>query len=222
LRQTSILRLFPVKLETNVLYGLLTKVASPPRWISSTNIKTVAKYPFTSARYQYFALRRRQTLIIAMHFLRSLVFSAVLYASAVFSATIPIDGEKDVEITIKIQPMAGGANVGVSERLVFSMIQVNSPLSAHLHVILSVYAFSEFSSLTINHQDYCNYIPCARDQDCPRNSCSTCNTDIFRVGFTFRKSTGINNMLISKNYSATPSDASWERRIYELPARAGS
>ena len=65
-----------------------------------------------------------------MHFLHTLVLSA-LHASTAFAATIPgggCAGEKDVEVTIKInheQPIAKGAGVGFSEQSVFSMI--NSP-----------------------------------------------------------------------------------------------
>ena len=69
-------------------------------------------------------------IIITMHFLPTLVLSA-LYVSATVAVTIPgggCAGKKDVEVTIKInheQPIAKGAGVGVSEQSVFSMI--NSP-----------------------------------------------------------------------------------------------
>ena len=56
-----------------------------------------------------------------MHFLRTLVLST-LYASAAFAVTIPgggCGGEKDVEVTIKIN------HEQASEQSVFSMI--NTP-----------------------------------------------------------------------------------------------
>jgi len=69
-----------------------------------------------------------------MHFLRTFVFS-VLCASTAFAATIPGGGfnGEDIKVTIKIhhkQPIPAGAGIGVSEQLVFSMI--NSPPSAHI------------------------------------------------------------------------------------------
>lgn len=110
-----------------------------------------------------------------MHFLRPLVLSALLYATAAFAATVPVggpSGEGDVEVTIKIhheQPTGKGAGVGVSGWLVCSMI--NSPLSAHVYVILCVDAFSKFSSLT--YVDPPCYYPCDSSVDC-WGECSDC------------------------------------------------
>ena len=60
-----------------------------------------------------------------MHFLRTFVFSAVLWASSAFAVTIPVGGcgGDAIEINIKMQheqPIPKGAGeVGVSEKLVF-------------------------------------------------------------------------------------------------------
>jgi len=56
-----------------------------------------------------------------MQLLRTLVLSALLYASTTSATTIPggVSAGEDVEITIKVhhgQPIADGAGVGVSER----------------------------------------------------------------------------------------------------------
>ena len=153
-----------------------------------------------------------------MQFLRALIFSAVLYTSASFAATIPRGPGEDLEITIKIHPVAEGGNVGFTKQLVFSTI--DSFLSAHIHVILCVYSLRTLSSLTDNRQSYCPEIPCGSDQDCPR-VCGGCNSDIYRVCFTFCKCPGITNMLISKNYSALTSGV--ETSAYtSYPARAES
>ena len=130
-----------------------------------------------------------------MQFLRALVFSAVLYASASFAATIPVGGQEDVEITIKMHPVAEGGNVGFSDQLVFSMI--NSFLSPHIHVILCIYSFSTLNSLTNNRPLECATFRCMADADCPA-FCSGCNKNTNRVRFTFRKSPGPTNMLILK------------------------
>ena len=78
-----------------------------------------------------------------MHFLYTLVFTSVVYASAAFAATIRVGGcdeatSKNIEIDIKVHHEQSAAEV--SEQLVFSMI--NSPLNTHINVIVCIYAFS--------------------------------------------------------------------------------
>jgi len=91
------------------------------------SIKAVAKYPLTSGQYLSLTSRKRYTLIIiAMHFLRTVVLFS-LYASAAFAATVLDPGyakEKD-----------GGSP------LVFSII--GNLLSAHIYIILGIYTFSD-------------------------------------------------------------------------------
>ena len=138
-----------------------------------------------------------------MHFLRTLVFSSALYASAALAATIPVGGEnlKDVEITIKIHstgiPNGAQAAVSLSEQSVFSTIN-SLPERPHLFV----YAFSPFSSLMVNTIKCKNFV-CTTDSDCPAK-CSGCDQTSNRVRFNFCKSTRKISMLISTNYSATP------------------
>jgi len=172
------------------------------------SIKAMGKYAFTSAQHLCFTSRTRQTLIITitMQFLRTFVLSA-LYASAAFAATIPGGGwagEKDIKVTIKIdheRPIVNGASIRISEQSVFSMI--NSPLSAHNPVILCVYVFRTLSSLIKEATHFsCWDYQCASSSDCP-SWCDGCDTAAGRVSFNFRKSTGIINVLMYKNYSAS-------------------
>jgi hypothetical protein len=73
-----------------------------------------------------------------MHFLRTFVFSAVLWASGTYAATLPIGGcagGNAVEVNIKIQiPTPEGAGeVGseISEKLVFN--DKHSPEYSHFY-----------------------------------------------------------------------------------------
>jgi len=128
-----------------------------------------------------------------MQFLRALILSAVLYASASFAATIPRGTGEDVEITIKIHPVAQGGNVGFTKQLVFPTI--NNFLSAHIFV-----SCRTLSSLTNTN---CSSYRCHDDADCP-GWCGGCDQDTKRVCFTFCQSPGITNWLIFKIYSACP------------------
>lgn len=75
-----------------------------------------------------------------MHFLRTLVSSAILCVAGAYALTVPVGGyagENDMEITIKIhheQSVPTDAEIGISEQLVFSMIK--SRLRAHILMLL--------------------------------------------------------------------------------------
>ena len=109
-----------------------------------------------------------------MHFLRTIVFSAVVYVSAAFAATIPIGGcdeatAKDIEsdITVYHKQLAE-----VSEQLVFPMI--NSPLNTDIHVIVCIYAFSN-PNTSLSKNLVCFPNPCFTDLQCQAfPTCKTC------------------------------------------------
>ena len=111
-----------------------------------------------------------------MHFLRALVFSTVVYASAAFAATIRVGScdeaiAKDIEIDIievyHEQPAE------VSEQLVFPMI--NSPLNTHIHVIMCVYAFSKLHTSLSSYPHCRPGIKCVSNVQCQRHAgCGWC------------------------------------------------
>jgi hypothetical protein len=141
-----------------------------------------------------------------MHFLRTLVFSAVFCASAAFAATIRVGdcngaAEKDIEIDIKVhheQPAE------VSEQLVVSNDKL--PLITHTHVILCIYAFSMLhSSLTKNL--YCPPgIECVYNVECQNHDgCKWCRSSDYTVSFgTVPEWLSLANNLICMIYSANP------------------
>jgi hypothetical protein len=109
-----------------------------------------------------------------MHFLHTLVFSAVFCVSGALAATIRIDqsdcaGEKGIEIDFKIpdeRPIPKGTNVGTSNQLVFPIIN-----STHIDVIFRIYAFSILTSLT---HSACVGAACGVDAQCIIIGCSRC------------------------------------------------
>ena len=136
----------------------------------------MGKYSFTSV------FCRRQSLSIAMHFLRTLIFSALLCASAASAVNIP--GEQ------------------VSNRLVISIIK--GPLTAHTNVILCVYAFRRgLSSLVKKDDRQCNQRLCDTLDGTYCGPGCNCNFNTGIVSLSFRKNTRTTNRLISDNYSAT-------------------
>ena len=146
-------------------------------------IKSAVKYSFASAQYQCFA-SHKPFLIIVMHFLRAHVFSAVVYASAAFAATIRVGGcdeatAKDIEIDIKVYHKQLAE---VSEQLVFLMI--NSPLNTDVHVIVCIYAFSKLhTSLLKNFA--CPPIDCSSYDDCRYfEGCGSCTNGIVSLART--------------------------------------
>lgn len=117
-----------------------------------------------------------------MHFLRSLVFSAVVYASAAFAAShgIPVgNGDeatanlKDTEIDIKMhyeQPAE------VLQQLVFPSM-INSPLNTHIHVIALIYAFSNLKLHTSKSLTCRKELACSSNGQCVVYGCSSCGSD---------------------------------------------
>jgi hypothetical protein len=111
-----------------------------------------------------------------MHFLRTLVFSAVFCVSGAFAATIRVaqsecTREKDIEIDFKIHPITKGADVGTSEQLVFPMIN-----STHIHVILCICPFSILLTSLTTVPDCVGRV-CVYDVDCQRYGCQRCVND---------------------------------------------
>ena len=118
-----------------------------------------------------------QTTAFSHHrhaFLAHLVFSAVVYASAAFAATIPIGGcdeatAKDIEIDIAVYHKQLAE---VSEQLVFPMI--NSPLNTDIHVIVCIYAFSNLHT-SLSKNLICFQILVLTDLQCQAfPTCKTC------------------------------------------------
>ena len=166
-------------------------------------IKSVRKYSFSLAQYQCSASHKQPPfLIIVMHFLRALVFSAVVYASAAFAATIRIGGggcedatTNDIEIDIKVYQKQLAE---VSEQLVFPMI--NSPPNTDIHVIVCIYAFSKFHTSLSKNDLYCLPVPCFNDDDCKGfQGCNSCHRPERYVSLT---RVGIIQILICMLHSA--------------------
>lgn len=115
-----------------------------------------------------------------MHFLRTLVFSAVVYASAAFAVTIPVGScdevkAKDIKIDIEVNHKQLAE---VSEQLVFPM--TNSLLDTHIYANVCIYAYSKLhTSLSKNPLGYCPPIKCISNVQCQNydDSCGWCSRE---------------------------------------------
>ena len=157
---------------------MVLKIAPLGRQGRARPIKSVVNYSIASAQYQCSVSNKRPHLIIVMHFLRPLVFSAIVFASAAFAATIHVDGcgettAKEIEIDIIVhykQPAE------VSQQSVFLVL--NSPLNTHIHVIVC-YTFSNLHTSLTNLD--CVGTACVHSSECQEAGCKWCRASDYTV-----------------------------------------